>query len=83
MGNPTFVTQSYLPTLDEFLESLKIIWDNKFLTNNGPFHQELENRLADYLVIVTKITKQVIYLTIFPSLHTAINFKIITKSSEK
>ena len=49
MKNLTFVTQPSLPPLDEFVDSLKIIWDNKVLTNNGPFHQELEEKLSKYL----------------------------------
>lgn len=44
-----FVTQPALPPLEEFIESLKEIWDNKVLTNNGPFHKEFEEKLAEYL----------------------------------
>jgi dTDP-4-amino-4,6-dideoxygalactose transaminase len=44
-----YVTQPALPPLEEFTELLKIIWDNKILTNNGPFHQQFENALAKYL----------------------------------
>lgn len=46
---PIFVTQPSLPPLEEFIEYLKIIWDKKILTNNGPFHQQLETELASYL----------------------------------
>lgn len=48
-GKPIYVTQPYLPPLEEFLPYLKKIWDNKWLTNAGPFHQELEKKLAEYL----------------------------------
>jgi dTDP-4-amino-4,6-dideoxygalactose transaminase len=44
-----FVTQPSLPDLDEFVESLKEIWDSRWLTNNGPFHQRFERELADFL----------------------------------
>ncbi|MCX6232348.1 MAG: DegT/DnrJ/EryC1/StrS family aminotransferase [Bacteroidetes bacterium] len=44
-----YVTQPALPPLDEFTEYLKQIWENKILTNNGPFHQQFEKELADYL----------------------------------
>jgi dTDP-4-amino-4,6-dideoxygalactose transaminase len=44
-----YVTQPTMPPLEEFTELLKQIWDNKILTNGGPFHQELEKALADYL----------------------------------
>ena len=43
------VTQPCLPPLEEFLPYLQQIWDNKWLTNNGPLHQQLEQELADYL----------------------------------
>jgi dTDP-4-amino-4,6-dideoxygalactose transaminase len=49
MSKPIFVTQPYLPPLEEFQKYLKQIWGNKILTNNGPFHQELEKALCDYL----------------------------------
>ncbi len=44
-----YVTQPYLPPLEEFLPYLKGIWDRKILTNNGPCHQELEFKLQEYL----------------------------------
>jgi dTDP-4-amino-4,6-dideoxygalactose transaminase len=44
-----YVTQPYLPPLEEFIPYLEMIWNNKRLTNNGPFHEELENRLCEYL----------------------------------
>ncbi len=43
------VTQPTLPDLDEFVESLKDIWDSKQLTNNGRYHQEFEKQLAEFL----------------------------------
>lgn len=43
------VTQPCLPPLEEFLPYLQQIWDSKWLTNNGPLHQQLEQELADYL----------------------------------
>ena len=43
------VTQPCLPPLEEFIPYLQQIWDNKWLTNNGPLHQQLEQSLADYL----------------------------------
>jgi dTDP-4-amino-4,6-dideoxygalactose transaminase len=48
-NNPIFVTQPAMPPLEEFIELLKQIWDNKILTNNGPFHQQFEKELANYL----------------------------------
>lgn len=46
---PVYVTQPYLPPLDEFIPYLEKIWDSKILTNGGPMHQQLELALCDYL----------------------------------
>lgn len=46
---PVYVTRPDLPSLEDFTEYLKQIWDSKILTNNGPFHQQFEKMLADYL----------------------------------
>lgn len=48
-NKPIYVTQPALPPLDELVDSLKMIWDTKILTNNGPFHQQLEQEMAEYL----------------------------------
>ena len=45
----TYVTQPYLPPLEEFIPYLEEIWSNKILTNGGPFHQRLEAELCKYL----------------------------------
>lgn len=44
-----FVTQPFLPPLEEFYPYLEKIWESKWLTNGGPFHQQLESELASYL----------------------------------
>ena len=43
------VTSPLLPPLEEFIPYLQQIWDSKWITNNGSFHQLLEKELADYL----------------------------------
>ena len=48
-SKPTYVTQPSLPPLEEFLPYLQKIWDSKILTNGGPFHQQLEQALCEYL----------------------------------
>lgn len=45
------VTSPLLPDLGEFNKLLKEIWDSKWITNNGSFHQQLEKALAEYLKV--------------------------------
>lgn len=45
------VTSPLLPPLDEFFSYLEDIWDKKWLTNNGYYHQELERALCVYLKV--------------------------------
>ncbi|MEK1910328.1 DegT/DnrJ/EryC1/StrS family aminotransferase [Pseudomonas sp. S1Bt23] len=49
MKKNTFVTQPSLPPLEEFIPYLQKIWNNKILTNCGPFHEQLEKALCEYL----------------------------------
>lgn len=49
MNQPIYVTRPFLPPLEELIPDLRQIWDNKVLTNGGPFHQKLEQALCDYL----------------------------------
>lgn len=44
-----YVTRPYLPPLEELQPYLEQIWANRQLTNGGPFHQQLEQALCEYL----------------------------------
>ena len=46
---PIYVTEPYLPPLEEFIPYLEKIWATKKLTNSGPFHVELEYALRKFL----------------------------------
>lgn len=46
---PTYVTQPFLPPLEEFLPYLQEIWDSKSLTNGAAFHQQFEREVCRYL----------------------------------
>jgi dTDP-4-amino-4,6-dideoxygalactose transaminase len=48
-AGPVYVTQPYLPPLEEFMPYLERIWERKILTNSGPYHEELERALCEYL----------------------------------
>ncbi len=49
MNEPIYVAQPHLPPLAEFLPYLEEIWSTKVLTNGGPFHQQFEHALCEYL----------------------------------
>ena len=51
MNSQITVTSPLLPDLNEFQALLKEIWDSKWITNNGSFHQQLEKELAQYLKV--------------------------------
>lgn len=44
-----YVTQSSLPSYEEYIEAIKPLWDSHRLTNMGVYHQELERELKEYL----------------------------------
>jgi len=49
MSKDVFVTKPFLPPLEEFKPYLDKIWDSGVLTNCGPFHTQLEQKLAEHL----------------------------------
>ena len=44
-----FVTRSSMPPYEEYIEAIRPLWDSRWLTNMGQYHQELEQRLKEYL----------------------------------
>ncbi len=51
MNDQITVTSPLLPPLEEFNKLLQEIWNNKWITNNGRFHKQLEKELAAYLKV--------------------------------
>ena len=45
------VTKAFLPPFEEYQNKIKGIWENTWLTNNGPLVRELEDQLKEYLGI--------------------------------
>lgn len=45
--NPIYVTRPYLPPLEEFCQGLQEIWENRWLTNNGPVLQRFTHELSN------------------------------------
>ncbi len=45
------VTRSSMPPYEEYCEEIKDIWQSRHLTNMGPKHNKLQDRLCDYLSV--------------------------------
>ena len=45
------VTQSSMPTYEEYCEEIKSIWETVHLTNMGPIHNRLKEQLKEYLKV--------------------------------
>ncbi len=43
------VIRSSMPPLEEYIEEIREIWENRWLSNSGPKHQALENALSEWL----------------------------------
>ena len=68
MDKPILVTQSSMPSFDEFTEEIKDIWESKWLTNMGAKHQKLESELLTYLKVPN--------ITLFTNGHLALEVAI-------
>lgn len=49
MNKQIKVTQSSMPSYEEYIEEIKDIWDSHWLTNMGPKHNKLKAELLNYL----------------------------------
>lgn len=49
LAEPVYITRPAMPDLDDYVGSLRGIWDRKWLTNDGPLHAELERELSSFL----------------------------------
>jgi dTDP-4-amino-4,6-dideoxygalactose transaminase len=48
-NKPIYVTETFLPNIQEYIDYLEKVWNSKWITNNGQYAKELENKLKDYL----------------------------------
>ena len=46
--NPIYVTRPYLPDLKAYQDGIAEIWENQWLTNNGPVHQRYVKNLETF-----------------------------------
>lgn len=63
-----FVTRSSMPTLEEYIEEIRPIFESRTLTNMGPVYKRLQHQLIDYL--------DVPYLSLFVNGHMALEMAI-------
>ena len=49
MEQVIYVTRPSMPSYEEYCEAIKPLWDSHWLTNMGQYHQELEEKLKEYL----------------------------------
>ncbi|MCQ2507641.1 MAG: DegT/DnrJ/EryC1/StrS family aminotransferase [Dorea sp.] len=66
--NKIFVTRSFLPSLEEYTEEIKEIWESHWLTNMGPKHEKLREQLKEYL--------KVPYMDLFTNGHMALEMSL-------
>ena len=67
--NKILVTRSSMPSLDEYIEEIRSVWDSHWLTNMGVKHKELEKALKDYL--------EVPHVTLYANGHLALENAIV------
>ncbi len=64
MKDIIFLTKASLPTYEEYIEEIKSIWSNNWITTFGPKHNKLEKELEYYL--------DCNHVSLFPSGHVAL-----------
>lgn len=78
MKKKIMVTQASLPEYDKYCEMIKKLWDSHWLTNNGEMHEELAERLKQYL----KIDNITLFTNGHLSLENALQVLEFSKGSE-
>lgn len=46
---PIYVTKTFMPPLEEYIEEIRPLWDSAWVTNNGALHREFEREVSRYL----------------------------------
>lgn len=62
------VTRSSMPSWEEYVEKIKVLWDNRWLSNRGVIHKEFEEKLKERM--------KVNYLSLFANGHVALEVAI-------
>lgn len=51
MNERILVTHSSMPPLEDYIETIRPLWDSAWLTNMGNLHEEFQKQLENYLVV--------------------------------
>ena len=62
------VTRSSMPSWEEYVEKIKVLWDNRWLSNRGIIHKEFEELLKERMGVK--------YLSLFANGHVALEVAI-------
>ena len=62
------VTRSSMPSFDEYCDEIKILWDNRWLSNRGVLHKQFEKELSDRMGVP--------YVTLNANRHVALEVAI-------
>lgn len=73
------VTRPTLPPFEEYTSLIKQIWDNRWLTNSGPLHEQLKTELKEYLKKAENIS---LFTNGHQALEAAIHALNLPKGSE-
>ena len=62
------VTRSSMPTFGEYIDEIKVLWDNRWLSNRGELHRKFEKMLQERMGVK--------YLSLFANGHVALEVGI-------
>lgn len=62
------VTRSSMPSFEEYCDEIKVLWDNRWLSNRGVLHKQFENELSKRM--------EVPYVTLYANGHVALEVAI-------
>jgi len=67
-GKEIFVTSPSMPPFEEYHEMIRNIWETKWLTNMGKYHNQFQNKLEEYLGMP--------YVSLFTNGHMALELAL-------
>lgn len=62
------VTRSSMPSFEEYCEEIKVLWENRWLSNRGCIHKEFEKQLSERMGVD--------YVTLYANGHVALEVAI-------